>query len=517
MVGSVSPARRLGLWLLAALVLLPLLRLFATWSQLDEQIWVHLWQTQMMRLLTHSLILLLGVGVGVLILGVSNAWLVARCDYPGRRWLEKLLFLPLALPAYVFAFVFLGLLDYAGPIRSGLRTLLGGDPDWLDPRSAVAVCAILSLAFYPYVYLLARAAFLRQGIGPYETARLLGRNRFQAFWHAALPLARPAVAAGLLLALMETLADFGAVSVLGFDTFTTAIYKTWFGMFSLRSAAQLATLLLLAMLLLAVFERRQRGRAVYHATHQRHYRIQLTGLNACLAWVWQGSLVALAVVIPVGQLAWWGWNSDTDWSLLGQLALNTILLGTIGAAVVIVVSGVLVGLQRRESSWAAELATAGYALPGTVLAVAVSLTLISIGQLLGQPVLLTTSLLALLVAYVIRFLRVGYGPIHSAYLQTKPSLIEAAQLLGADSGRRLRKVWLPMLEPGIVTAALLVAVEIMKEMPATLMLRPFGWDTLAVRIYNLTAEGEWQLAALPALLLVLIGLVPVWSVMRARN
>jgi len=497
--------------------MLPLARLFLSWGAIDQQIWQHLWETQLARLLWHSTVLLIGVGCGVLVLGISNAWLVARCDYPGRIWFERLLFLPLALPAYVFAFVYLGLFDYAGSVRTTLRGWLGTDPSWLEPRSALGVCLILSVALFPYVYLLARAAFVRQGAGPFETARLLGRNRYRAFWDVAVPLARPAIAAGALLALMEALADFGAVSVLGFDTFTTAIYKTWFGMFSLQSAAQLATLLLLVMLGLAVLEHSQRGRAIYHAEHDRNHRFRLSRRQTLLVWLWQGAIVACGVLIPVAQLLIWAAQAHSDWSMLGQLMLNTLLLGTMGAVLVCVVAGGLVAAQGRRPALLTQLATSGYALPGTVLAVAVTLGLISIGKLVGQPALLTTSLLGLLLAYLIRFLRVGFGPIHSAYLQTKPQLIEAAQVLGASSERRLRKIWLPLLEPGIVTAMLLVAVEIMKEMPATLMLRPFGWDTLAVRIYNLTAEGEWQLAAAPSLLLVLIGFLPAWSLMRARG
>ncbi len=509
--------KRWTLWLLAALIGMPLLYLFAAWGEIDASLWSHLWETQLRTLIHHSLVLLFGVGAGVWLLGVSNAWLVSRCDYPGRRWFEKLLFLPLALPAYVFAFVYLGLFDFAGPVRSLLRNAFGTDPQWLDPRSSVAVCIILSLAFYPYVYLLARSAFVRQGAGPYETARVLGKGRFGAFWHASLPLARPAIAAGLLLALMEALADFGAVSALGFDTFTTAIYKAWYAMFSLPTAAQLATLLLLALLLLAWAEREQRGRAVYHAQADRRQRTILRGWHGWAAIAWQSLIVLLGLLVPLGQLIVWAFSRTPDWRNLIDLTLNTLLLGLVGGLIVCVIAGLVVALQGRDKLFRTELINAGYALPGTVLAVAVTLMLIAVGQWFGQPALLTGSLLGLFVAYVIRFLRVGYGPIHGAYELTRPDLIETARALGAGQRRRFKEIWLPLLEPGIVAAVLLVAVEIMKEMPATLLLRPFGWDTLAVKIYELTSEGEWQLAALPALLLLVVGLIPAWLLMRQED
>ncbi len=246
---------------IAALVLLPLSVLLLSWHEVDATIWAHLWQTQLPRLLGNTLVLVLGVAVGVTLLGVSLAWLTSLCEFPGRRWLDWALMLPFAIPAYVLAFVFVGLLDFAGPLQTLLREWLGSDLRLPRVRSTGGVIIVLVLVFYPYVYLLARGAFLAQGKGLMEAARGLGLSPWQAFGRVALPMARPAIGAGLALAIMETLADFGAVAVFNFDTFTTAIYKTWYGFFDLASAAQLASLLLLAVMVLLWGERRAGGRA----------------------------------------------------------------------------------------------------------------------------------------------------------------------------------------------------------------------------------------------------------------
>ena len=243
----------------AALVLMPLSVLLLSWHEVDQQIWTHLWQTQMVRLIGNTVTLVLGVGVGVTLLGVSLAWLTSLCEFPGRRWLDWALMLPFAIPAYVLAFVFVGLLDFAGPVQTLLREWFGSGLRLPRVRSTGGVIIVLVLVFYPYVYLLARGAFLAQGKGLMEAARVLGQSPWQAFWRVALPMARPAIGAGLALAIMETLADFGAVSVFNFDTFTTAIYKTWYSFYSLTSATQLASLLLLAVALVLYGERRARG------------------------------------------------------------------------------------------------------------------------------------------------------------------------------------------------------------------------------------------------------------------
>lgn len=521
----------LPVWGVAALVLLPLSVLALSWQSVDMEIWAHLWTTQMPRLLGNTLTLLAGVGVGVTVLGVSLAWLTSLCDFPGRRWLDWALMLPFAIPAYVLAFVFVGLLDFAGPVQSVLRDWLGSGIRFPRVRSTGGVIVVLVLVFYPYVYLLARSAFLAQGRGLMEAARVLGQSPWQAFRRVALPVARPAIGAGVALAMMETLADFGAVSVFNFDTFTTAIYKTWYGFFSLSSATQLASLLLLAVMLVLYGERRARGAG--HAGSERPRLGALYPLRGAKAWVatgWCLLVFACAFVIPVLQLLVWCWQRgrfDLDERYLA-LILHTLYLGGLAALVTVGLALLLVFARRLSPSVTIRagisLANLGYALPGSVLAVSIMLAFSYLDRILvvplssalggaGRPLLLG-SLSALLLAYLVRFMAVAYGPLESSLARIRPSLPEAARSLGAGHWAVLGKVYLPLLAPGMFSAALLVFVDVLKEMPATLLMRPFGWDTLAVRIFEMTSEGEWARASLPALTLVLVGLLPVIGLIR---
>ena len=515
----------------ALLVLLPLSVLLFSWHEIDRQIWAHLWQTQLPRLLGNTLVLVLGVGVGVILLGVSLAWLTSLCEFPGRRWLDWALMLPFAIPAYVLAFVFVGLLDFAGPLQSLLRDWFGTGVRLPRVRSTGGVIIVLVLVFYPYVYLLARNAFLAQGKGLMEAARVLGLSPWRAFWRVALPMARPAIGAGLALAIMETLADFGAVSVFNFDTFTTAIYKTWYGFYSLTSATQLASLLLLAVMLVLYGERRARGavrpvnerprgKALYH----------LKGGRALAASAWCGLVFACGFVIPVLQLLVWFWQRgrfDLD-ERYSALILHTLYLGGLAALITVCVALLLAFALRlaptRLMRGAVGLANLGYALPGSMLAVAIMLAFSYLDRELviplsswlggaGKPVLLG-SLSALLLAYLVRFMAVAYGPLENSLARIRPSLPEASRSLGVGGLGLFVRVYLPLLVPGTLSAALLVFVDVLKEMPATLLMRPFGWDTLSVRVFEMTSEGEWARAALPALTLVLVGLLPVILLIR---
>ncbi|QLC73341.1 iron ABC transporter permease [Pseudomonas sp. LPB0260] len=515
----------------ALLVLLPLSVLLFSWHEVDRQIWAHLWQTQLLRLIGNTLVLVLGVGVGVTLLGVSLAWLTSLCEFPGRRWLDWALMLPFAIPAYVLAFVFVGLLDFAGPLQTLLRELFGSGLRLPPVRSTGGVIIVLVLVFYPYVYLLARNAFLAQGKGLMEAARVLGLSPWQAFWRVALPVARPAIGAGLALAVMETLADFGAVSVFNFDTFTTAIYKTWYSFYSLTSATQLASLLLFAVMLALYGERRARG-AVRPSNERPRGKVlyQLTGGRALAASAWCGLVFACAFVIPVLQLLVWFWQRgrfDLD-ERYSALILHTLYLGGLAALITVGVALLLAFSRRlaptRLMRSAVGLANLGYALPGSVLAVAIMLAFSYLDRHLviplsgwlggaGQPMLLG-SLSALLLAYLIRFLAVAYGPLENSLARIRPSLPEASRSLGVGGVGLFLRVYLPLLVPGALSAALLVFVDVLKEMPATLLMRPFGWDTLSVRVFEMTSEGEWARAALPALTLVLVGLLPVILLIR---
>lgn len=518
-------------FVVAALVLLPISVLLLSWAEIDREIWSHLWETQMTRLLGNTLVLVAGVGVGVTVLGVSLAWLTSLCEFPGRRWLDWALMLPFAVPAYVLAFVFVGLLDFSGPVQTLLREWFGSGLRLPRVRSTGGVITVLVLVFYPYVYLLARTAFLAQGRGLTEAARVLGLSPLAAFWRVALPMARPAIGAGLALAIMETLADFGTVSVFNFDTFTTAVYKTWYGFYSLSSATQLASLLLLFVMLVLLGERYSRGRSGVPNERPRGAALyRLRGWKALAASAWCLLVFACAFVIPVLQLLVWVWQKgrfDLDERYWG-LILHSLYLGGFAALITVAVALLLAFARRLSPTPAVRsaigISNLGYALPGSVLAVAIMLAfswldnhaVIPLSSALGgagKPLLLG-SLGALLVAYLIRFMAVAYSPLEGALARIRPSLPEASRSLGVGGTGLFFRVYLPLLVPGALSAALLVFVDVLKEMPATLLMRPFGWDTLAVRVFEMTSEGEWARAALPALTLVLVGLFPVIGLIR---
>ena len=515
--------------LVALLVLLPLGVIFLSWTELQPEVWRHLVDTQLARLLWNTLVLLSGVGFCVTILGVGLAWLTAVCEFPGRRFLDWALMLPLALPAYVLAFVVLGQWDYMGPVQRLLRHYLGGQFG-VDVRHPVTVVLVLSGVLYPYVYMLSRSAFQVQGRETIEAARSLGIKPGRAFLRVSLPMARPAIVAGLSLALMETLADFGAVAVFNYDTFTTAIYKTWFGLYNLQAAAQLASLLLFFVASALLLERLCRGGRRYDQAdrHLQHERFELKGWRRWAASAAGFFVFASCFLLPVGQLLWWVIGVlESELSVrYWELLVHTLSLA-VGAVGLIVTLALLVAvsLRQRHSAWlnlCGFISGLGYALPGSVLAVGVALGLGNLGELLQalfpseQRLLLGGGLGALLLAYLVRFFAVAYGPVETSLQQVRPSVPEAASLLGAGRWRIFWRVYLPMVSPGIVTAALLVLVDVMKEMPATLLMRPFGWDTLAVKVYELTSEGEWQRAALPALSIVLVGLLPVALILRRQ-
>jgi iron(III) transport system permease protein len=526
---------RLASFIVVAIVAAPILVVALSWFTPAGDVWRHLVQTVLGELLLNTVVLMLGVGGGVFLLGAGLAWLTTMYDFPGRRLFDWALMLPLAIPAYVLAFVAVALLDFSGPVQGSLRAIFGSS-NWFPPiRSAGGVIAVMVLAFYPYVYMLARAAFLAQGRRMLETGRVLGLSPRAAFLRVALPMARPALAAGVALALMEALADFGAVAIFNYDTFTTAIYKSWLGLFSLPAAAQLASLLLLFVAVALIGERQLRGRARYHAAlrHGRDQRYRLAGARAWGATVVCALVLLLAFIIPVGQLFSWAWENariDLDARYL-RFFLNTVALGA-AAAIVTTFCALLLAYTYRlkPDRWVAgavRFATLGYALPGSVLAVGIMVSFVWLDRQFAQWLqslfgiavgpLLTGSLIALLLAYGVRFMAVAHGPIDSSFERIKPSLWQAARSLGASNREILWRVSIPLLRTGLLSAALLVFVEVMKELPATLLLRPFGWDTLATRIFEMTSEGQWERAALPALTLVLAGLIPVVMLVRRSS
>ena len=517
---------------LAISVVIPLLVLAGSWLYVSPDVWQHLGATVLPDLLVNTIILVLGVGVGTVFLGVSLAWLTTMCEFPGRTVLDWALMLPFAVPTYVLAFVFLGVMDFSGPIQGLMRDLLGLSPRWsFEVRNGLGVVTVMTLVLYPYVYMLARVAFMGQGQSSFEAARSLGLGPWEAFRRVSLPMARPGIIAGLSLALMEALADFGAVAVFNFDTFTIAIYKSWFGFFDLHSAAQLASLLLALVLLALTVERHFRARSRYaelgRAAAQR--RFQLRGWHAWAATVYATLVALLAFGAPVVQLGIWAWAQrggldQRYFSLLGHTATLGVTASTLTVAGAFVMAFAHRNYGDRYTRLSVRIGTLGYALPGSVLAVGVMISLTWVDNRLAdfwllltgsEPGLLFTgTVLTLLMAYFARFLAVAFGPVDSALERIRPSMREAARSLGARQWEVVRRVYVPMLRPGLLTAGLLVLVDVMKEMPATLLLRPFGWDTFAVRIYELTSEGEWERAALPAVALVAVGLLPVIVLVR---
>jgi iron(III) transport system permease protein len=513
----------------ALLVIIPILVILASFLQPETKIWQHIVDTLLIDLLKNTFILCIGVLAGTFTLGVGTAWLTAVCDFPGRRFFNWALMLPLAMPTYVLAFVFIGLLDFSGPVQTMLRAQFDSSTKWFpDIRSAGGVILVMSLALYPYVYLLARNAFQSQGKRILEASQALGQSRTNAFFKAALPMARPWIASGLMLVLMETLADFGAVSIFNYDTFTTGIYKAWFGFFSLSAAAQLSSILLIFVILLVVFEQQMRARMQFHQVGKlstEESRIRLYGWKKWAACGILSTIVIVAFLIPCIQLAVWSIKSaavELDSRYIGLLFRS--LFFSLMAAAIITSLGLLMAYVQRQypdqfTKWTIRFASMGYALPGTVLAVGIVIMvnfadkqIISvIKSITGIQItaILNGTILTVLFAYTVRFLTAGFNSINSSMLRITKSLDEASTLLGTTGLRLLQKIHIPILKNGLYTAAMLVFVDVMKEMPITLMTRPFGWDTLAVKIFELTSEGEWQRAALPSITLVLAGLIPL--------
>jgi iron(III) transport system permease protein len=481
--------------------------------------------------LRTSVLLGVGVAAGTLLVGGSLAVLVSFYDFPGRRWLEWALVLPMAMPAYVLVFVVIGQYGLASPLHTNL---LGGGLRIPGLRTPAGAITILTAVLYPYVYVLGRSAFLGQSRQTLEAARCLGRTYGQTVRQVALPLARPALAAGASLAVMEALADFGTVDLLGIQALTSAIYRVWYGTFDQDSALQLATVLVGLALTMVTIERALRGRARYHQALGRGDAIVPRRLAGWKRWVAPALPTALLVVVfalPVAQLGAWAAETVADGRVdpeLGRAVRNTLLLGVVASLVAVTVATVIAYGQRAHRSApgraAARLSTVGYAVPGTVVAVAVFVPLVGLDRhlarwaddLLGLDtgLIFTGTILGLVIAYVVRFHALAFFAIEARMDRINPNLDDAARVLGADRARVLADVHLPLLGPGILAAGLLVLVEVMKELPATALLRPLGGDTLAITVWEATKDTQFDTAALPALLIVAVGLIPVMLLVR---
>ncbi|MGI8899450.1 MAG: ABC transporter permease [Nocardioides sp.] len=478
--------------------------------------------------------LMVGVGVGTLLVGGGLAWLVTAYRFPMRDVLVWVLVLPLAMPAYILGFVFLSTFDVAGPVQQGLRAVLG-DGVWMpEVRSLPGAVLVMSLSLYPYVYLMARAALLEQSPATYDAARSLGAGRARTFWRVIVPLARPSLAAGLALVMMETLTDFATVQYFGVKTVSVGVYLVWKGSYDFHAATQLSVLVLMFAVAVLAGERLMRGRARYHQGGGRG-----RGLTARRLTGWQGAaataacLLALAAgfFVPVARLLDWAVREAVeDPAAFVDPRFGDYLANSLGVAGIVAVGCVLLSLVMghavrldggRTVRTAAQLTTFGYAVPGAVVGIGVLLafawvdrTLEVVGVPGGTGLLVTGSVLGILYAYLVRFLAPAYQAVDASFSKVAPSMTMSAMSLGASPMRILRRVHLPLARPGVAVALVLVTIDAIKELPIVLLLRPFGFTTVSVWVYQLAGENFWEKAALPALVIVSAATVPVFFLFR---
>lgn len=537
-----SPRRTRANWLkgvsiaLCCVLALPILVILAHVVLGDYAVWWHLYETVLADYISNSLWLMLGVSIGVLLLGVPAAWLTSVCVFPGHRLLSWALLLPLAVPAYIIAYTYTGLFDYAGPVQSLIRSWTGlgyGEYWFFNLRSLPGAIVMLSLVLYPYVYLMARAAFLEQSANTLEVSRTLGYSNYRSFYKLALPLARPAIVAGVTLALMETLADYGTVQFFGVSTFTTGILRTFYGFGEAAAASQLAGVLLLFVSLLILLERYSRRRTQYHSSglHKASSKkVVLKGRQAYLAVTICFLPVLLGFILPALQLLYWALfeSVGVDKSFL-TLAWNSFSLAAMAAIIAVFFALILAYANRlnptRGMGSAVAVAGLGYALPGTIIAIGVIIPfawldhqLIAwVKQMTGQRtgLWLSGTIFALLFAYTVRFMAVSLGAVQSGLGKIKPSLDMAGRSLGLTPAGVLQKIHVPLLRSSVLTALLIVFVDVLKELPATLILRPFNFNTLAVRAFELASDERLADAAPASLMIVLVGLAPVILLSRS--
>lgn len=529
---SVSPAWGAFAVALAVLILLPIATVAVLAVSSSDNIWPHLMRTVLPASLRDTVLVLAGVGLIVLAVGTGAAWLTTMYRFPGRSLLDRLLVLPLAVPTYIAAYCYVELFDYAGPIQSGLRAAFGWHSarDYWFPeiRSLWGAVLILSMVLYPYVYLAARATFVQQSVCMLEVARTLGRTAAGTFWAVALPLARPALVGGVALVLMECLNDLGAVQYLGVQTLSASIYTTWQQRGSLGGAAQISMVALVFVLCVLLTERFARGHAQYHHTTGRYRSIPFAELHG-----WRGPAAALLCALPVllGFVApllvllaqGLTHISDALAANFWKAALNSVLVAA-SAALVTVVLGLTLAYARRLAPTRlvkplVRVAGLGYALPGTVLALGLLISLAAFDNHvdammrsafgISTGLLLSGSILVIVLAYTVRFLAVSLSAFEAGFERLSPNLDAAARTLGETGLSALWRVHLPLLMPALGSAALIVFVDGMKELAATLLLRPFNFETLATHVYSFAALEQFEKSALGALTIVLIGLLPV--------
>lgn len=522
----------LGALLIAALVLVPIATVFWLAAFPSENIWPHLMATVLPRYLGNTVVLMLGVGVLSAVIGAGTAWLVAMHDFAGRRWLASALLMPLAIPAYVGAYALVDFLDYAGPVQTGLRAAFGWQTaaDYAFPaiRSRPSAILVIGLSLYPYVYLLSRAAFSEQSGAGFEVARALGAGPWRRFFRVGLPLARPAIAAGVAIAMMETVNDFGTVDFFGVQTLTTGIFSVWLSGGNAGGAAQIACVILVLIAALVWIERRSRRRRRFWQAARSQRPVARTPLRG---WAAAGAIAACALPVllgfafPAGVMLWHAVVAADGWlapGLLGAILNTVAVAGAAALGVVVLALFMTYGVRmagRRLPRLLLPVTTVGYAAPGAVLGLGVLIPLAALDNGVADLVLamtghdpgliLTGTSAALVFAYIVRFFAIGQGAADAALGRIPPSLPLAARSLGRTPGQTLASIHLPLMRRSMAMALLLVFVDAVKELPATLLLRPFGFDTLATRVYDQASLERLADAAPAALVISAVGLIAV--------
>lgn len=532
-----QPAAGSSLWNLATigialLISIPILTIITNLFVSSGDVWQHLASTVLPHYVKNSLWLMVGVGCGVFILGVGTAWLVTMCSFPGRKYFHWLLILPMAVPAYLMAYTYTDFFSFTGPVQIMIRDLTGweyGDYWFPNIRSLGGAILMMSLVFFPYVYLLTRAAFLEQSASLLEASRSLGATSLQSFYRIALPLARPSIAAGMALALMETLNDFGTVDYFGVQTFTTGIYRTWFGLGERVAAAQLSGFLLVFILILILLERWSRSKMDTKQNSTGRYKelfiYKLTGWKAWASTFFCSIPVLFGFLIPViilVEMMISNFDAAVDARFI-QFSINTILVAAItGITALLIALTMAYGIRLRPTfltKTATKIGAMGYAIPGSVIAVGI---LIPFGWAdntfdswmreyvgISTGLLLSGSIFALIFAYVVRFLAVAFNTVEASLGKITPNMDEAARGMGFSFGKILQKIHIPMMSGSLFAAIMLVVVDVIKELPATLIVRPFNFDTLAVQVYRLASDERLAESSGAALAIVLVGLIPV--------
>jgi len=521
----------LALILLALFFCIPIVIVCGSLFFPAKDIWPHLIDTVLTDYIFNSLVLLIGVGFFSLLLGVIPAWLVTMYQFPMSRYLEWAILLPMSMPAYIIAYSYTGVFDAAGPVQTIMRELTGWEYNdyWFpEVRSLGGAITMLSLVLYPYVYLLARASFIEQSICVLEVSRTLGCNAMDAFRRVALPLARPAIIVGLSLVLMETLADYGTVQYFGVSAFTTGIFRTWFGMDNSLVAAQLSAILLLFVVVFLYLERRSRKQLAFNHTSNRYSPLlkqKLKNSSAFFAFVICFAPLLFGFVLPASFLGQWAISTYSEALDINFyiLLLNSLSLAFITALLALVIA-LFLGYSNRNSRlfinrFLVRFISLGYAIPGTVIAVGVLIPFAwfdnSLDEFLtlhfnfGSGLLISGTLFILIFAYLVRFLAVSINTVEAALGKIKLEMDEVAKTTGMSRVRIMRRIHVPIMRGSLLTALLLVFVDVLKELPATLILRPFNFNTLAVRTFELANEERLAEAAVPALAIVIAGIIPV--------